>query len=71
MAEIRDFNRNQYLLKGGKSKSDKKTENAQDKKTMDNKLARHRQMKLYAMLIPINIPKYIIIIPIFFLVIFI
>ncbi len=55
MAEIRDFNRNQYLLKGGKSKSDKKTENAQDKKTMDNKLARHRQMKLYAMLIVVAI----------------
>ena len=50
MAEIRDFNRNQYLLKGGKSKAQENKENDRDKKTMDNKLARHRQMKVYTVL---------------------
>lgn len=50
MAEIRDFNRNQYLLKGGKSKSHENTDNNGDKKSMDNKLARHRQIKLYTVL---------------------
>jgi hypothetical protein len=50
MAEIRDFNRNQYLLKGGKNKTAEKEENDRDKKTMDNMLARHRQMKVYTVL---------------------
>lgn len=50
MAEIRDFNRNQYLLKGGKNKSHKNTGPDRDKKTMDSKLARHRQMKFYTVL---------------------
>ena len=50
MAEIRDFNRNQYLLKGGKRKVQENKESDGDKKTMDNKLARHRQMKLYTVL---------------------
>lgn len=49
MAEIKDFNRNQYLLKGGKKKSDDKN-NESDKKTLDNKLARYRQMKFYVAL---------------------
>jgi len=50
MAEIKDFNRNQYLLKGGKEKKGKEKENDSDKKTMDNMLARHRQVKLYSVL---------------------
>lgn len=50
MAEIKDFNRNQYLLKGGKSKSDESVETDRDKKSMDNMLARHRQIKLYTVL---------------------
>lgn len=50
MAEIKDFNRNQYLLKGGKAKKGKEKENDSDKKSMDNMLARHRQVKLYAVL---------------------
>ena len=51
MAEIRDFNRNQYLLKGGKKKATENKEDERDKKTMDNKLARHRQMKFYTVLV--------------------
>jgi len=47
MAEIRDFNRNQYLLKGGKDKKNKDKENNSNKKSMDNMLARYRQIKLY------------------------
>lgn len=64
MAEIRDFNRNQYLLKGGKNKkgNDNKKENKnhkekntgqnnnRDQKSMDSMLARHRQLKLYTVL---------------------
>lgn len=64
MAEIRDFNRNQYLLKGGKNKkgNDIKKENKnhkekntgqnnnRDQKSMDSMLARHRQLKLYTVL---------------------
>ena len=50
MAEIRDFNRNQYLLKGGKDKAGKDKENDSDRKSMDNMLARHRQVKLYTVL---------------------
>lgn len=53
MAEIRDFNRNQFLLKGGKNKLKESVagkEDDRDKKTLDNKLARHRQIKVYAVL---------------------
>ena len=51
MAEIRDFNRNQYLLKAGKNKSEKKEETDHDKESMHNMLARHRQLKLYTVLL--------------------
>ena len=50
MAEIKDFNRNQYLLKGGKDKNNKEKESDSDKKSMDNTLARYRQVKLYSVL---------------------
>lgn len=50
MAEIKDFNRNQYLLKGGKENKSKEKENDSDKKSMDNMLARHRQVRLYSVL---------------------
>lgn len=50
MAEIKDFNRNQYLLKAGKNKSEGKNEADRDKKSMNNMLARHRQLKLYTVL---------------------
>jgi hypothetical protein len=43
MAEIRDFNRNQYLLNAGKNN---KIDNRDDK-SLNNRLARHRQMKIY------------------------
>lgn len=51
MAEIKDFNRNQYLLKGGKDKKGKDKENDSEKKSMDNMLARHRQVRLYSALV--------------------
>lgn len=51
MAEIKDFNRNQYLLKGGKDDKNKEKVNDSEKKTMDNMLARHRQVKLYSVLL--------------------
>lgn len=52
MAEIKDFNRNQHLLKGEKEKKKEKKENegSSEKKSMDNMLARHRQLKLYSVL---------------------
>ena len=50
MAEIKDFNRNQYLLKAGKNKSEKKDETDRDKDSMSSMLARHRQLKLYTVL---------------------
>ena len=50
MAEIKDFNRNQYLLKAGKNKSEKKDETDRDKDSMNSMLARHRQLKLYTVL---------------------
>lgn len=50
MAEIRDFNRNQYLLKGGRHKIGKTEGADRDKKSMDNQLARHRQIKFYIVL---------------------
>ena len=46
MAEIKDFNRNQYLLKAGKNKSEKKDETDRDKDSMNSMLARHRQFFL-------------------------
>lgn len=54
MAQIRDFNRHQYFLKGGKSKTNEKNEdNVDDREqmTLDSKLARYRQMKLYTVLV--------------------
>lgn len=51
MAEIRDFNRNQYLLKGGKMKASQTGDSVSSKRTMDSMLARHRQMKLYTVLL--------------------
>ncbi|MBQ2257084.1 MAG: hypothetical protein II247_00210 [Lachnospiraceae bacterium] len=50
MAEIKDFNRDQYLLKAGKNKSEKKDETDRDKDSMSSMLARHRQLKLYTVL---------------------
>ncbi len=50
MAEIKDFNRNQYLLKGGKENKGKEKEHDSEKKSMDNMLARHRQVRLYSVL---------------------
>lgn len=50
MAEIKDFNRTQYLLKGGKNKAQKKKLNDSEQKSMDSMLARHRQIKLYTVL---------------------
>lgn len=50
MAEIRDFNRNQYLLKGGRHKTKKTEESDKNTKSMNSKLARYRQMKLYTAL---------------------
>lgn len=51
MAEIRDFNRNQYLLKGSKSKN-KSIDNGdeRDRKSLNNMLARHRRIKIYTVL---------------------
>lgn len=50
MAEIRDFNRNQFLLKGGKDRQSQDKDSDSGKKSMDNMLARHRQIKLYTAL---------------------
>lgn len=50
MAEIKDFNRNQYLLKGGKGKDNQDRGNDGEKKSMDSVLARYRQVKLYSVL---------------------
>ena len=50
MAEIKDFNRDQYLLKAGKNKSEKKDETDRDKDSMSSMLARHSQLKLYTVL---------------------
>jgi hypothetical protein len=49
MAEIRDFKSNQYFFNDQKSKSDKKRDS--ENRTMDNMLARHRQIKLYTVVI--------------------
>jgi hypothetical protein len=48
MAEIRDFNRNKYLLNDGKKNNEKI--NAHVDKSLDNVLARHRQIKLYTVI---------------------
>lgn len=50
MAEIKDFNRNQYLLKGGKDNNNNDKGNDSEKKSMDSVLARYRQVKLYSVL---------------------
>ena len=47
MAEIKDFNRNQYLLKG---KNNTDTENSSNR-SADSILARHKQLKLYTVLV--------------------
>ncbi len=51
MAEIKDFNRNQYLLKGKNKKNNTKKESEKEKQSAEIKLARHRQIKLYTVLI--------------------
>ncbi|MCM1182216.1 MAG: DUF5711 family protein [Roseburia sp.] len=56
MAEIRNFNRNQYLLKGSKSTEsayddeDERDSQSRDRKSLNSMLARHRQIKLYTVL---------------------
>lgn len=50
MAEIKDFNRNQYLLKGKNKKNNTDTENSSSNKSADSILARHKQLKLYTVL---------------------
>lgn len=51
MAEIKDFKRNQYLLKGPKSKTALTDESDErDKKSFDSMVARHRQLKLYTVI---------------------
>ena len=46
MAEIKDFNRHQYLLNEGNNKNDLPVEeNENDSKSMKKKLARHRQLR--------------------------
>ena len=48
MAEIKDFNRHQYLLNEGNNKNDLPVEeNENDSKSMKKKLARHRQLRFY------------------------
>jgi hypothetical protein len=47
MAEIHDFNRNQYLLNAGGNGN--RIDNS-EKKSMDNMIARHRQMKVYTVI---------------------
>jgi hypothetical protein len=53
MAEIRDFNRNQYLLNAGKSNNEKIKDN--ESRSMDSRIARHRQMKINTLIIIIVI----------------
>lgn len=51
MAEIRNFNRNQYLLKGSKStESTYDDDDERDSKSLNSMIARHRQIKLYTVL---------------------
>lgn len=55
MAEIKDFNRNHFLLKGAQKDKLKSEDNekADDKaqKSMDSMIARHRHVKIYTILI--------------------
>lgn len=51
MAEIKDFKRNQFLIKGNRhKKTTTADESLKDNKSLDNMLARHRQLKLYTVL---------------------
>ena len=50
MAEIKDFNRNHFLLKGKDNKEQKETDD-KEQKSMDHMLARHRHVKIYTVLI--------------------
>lgn len=50
MAEIKDFNRNKYLLDSGKKKKKGEADD-EKKKSMDSMLARHRHVKIYTVLI--------------------
>ena len=51
MAEIKDFKRNQYLLKATKGKADTtKTEDGMNKKSYDSMVARHRQLRFYTII---------------------
>lgn len=50
MAEIKDFNRNHFLLKGEESKKQKEIID-KEQKSMDHMLARHRHVKIYTALI--------------------
>lgn len=50
MAEIKDFNRNQYLLKDKNKKNNMAIGSNKDNKSSESKLARHRQLKIYTIL---------------------
>lgn len=50
MAEIKDFNRKQFLLKDGDNKNKKEADD-KEQKSMDHMLARHRHVKIYTVLI--------------------
>lgn len=51
MAEIKNFNRNQYLLKGSKhTNSAYDDDDEKENKSLNSMLARHRQIKLYTVL---------------------
>lgn len=51
MAEIKDFNRNRYLLNGGRNKNKDEKSDDKNQKSMDSMLARHRHVKIYTVLI--------------------
>lgn len=51
MAEIKDFKRNQYLLKGTKNNAGTNgAEGNHEKKSFDSMVARHRQLKIYTVI---------------------
>ena len=51
MAEIKDFKRNQYLLKGTKNNAGiDGAEGSHEKKSFDSMVARHRQLKIYTVI---------------------
>lgn len=54
MAEIKDFNRNKFLLKGGDNKNKKEADD-KEQKSMDHMLARHRHVKIYTVLITLAV----------------